>query len=91
MKAIKKQDLLNLGFTEEYSTPEESGTEKGFYYYTYQINEDSPCLLITNSNDECVDDNYIVEFFDYLDIEIKDLNDLKELVAIIKRGIKTNG
>lgn len=90
MKTIKKQDLLDLGFIEEYSTPEESGTENGFYYYTRSFGDRyDGCLLITNSSDECVDDNYVVDFFNYDNITIKDLDDLTNLIEIIKKGIET--
>lgn len=79
-KNITKDCLINLGFTEEFSTPEESGEKDGFYYYTYEVAGD--CLLISDSNNEN-DGNFTIEFYEYTTIGITDITDLMQLIAIL--------
>ncbi len=81
---ITKDLLMNLGFIEEFSTPEESGEENGFYYYCYDVGGN--CLLITDSNTEN-DGNYSVEFFENEKIKITNYVDLVDLVRLLKRSV----
>ncbi|MDA3779451.1 MAG: hypothetical protein PF487_04390 [Bacteroidales bacterium] len=83
MRDITKEKLILLGFDEEYSTPEESGTENGYYYYTYNINDN--CLLISDASDEN-DGNFTIEFFEIETIKITSKEDLLELINLIKKN-----
>jgi hypothetical protein len=84
MKILEK-DLLNLGFKKEKVSKKESG-DKAFHYFTYEI---SDLCLITCANDECVDDSYTVEFFDYLNAVIfTDLTVLENLIKILNENRK---
>jgi hypothetical protein len=85
MKDITKEKLLALGFEEVYSTPEQSGTEKGFYYYTYNI--DGQCLLISDASDEN-DGNYTIEFSEFNSIKIFEFEELIKFIEIVKRNTK---
>jgi hypothetical protein len=82
--SIRKEHLLSYGFVEECVTPEESGQETPYYYYTYSIG-DERSILITNASDEreVGDDGYHVEFFDHPEIgKIRDLGNLLALINI---------
>ena len=84
MKNITKNNLIKLGFIENYSTPEESGTEKGYYYYTYNINNE--CLLISDACDEN-DGNFTIGIFEFDSIEIITYINLVDLIGVIKKNI----
>jgi len=84
IKDITTDILLNLGFIEEFSTPEQSGEPQGFYYYTYEV--DGNCLLITDANTEN-DGNYTIEFFEHETIKISNYVDLVDLVRVLKRCV----
>ncbi len=51
---MKEQDIIDLGFTKEFGD--------NFYYYTYDLA--SGLGLITQANDEVVNNKWYVEFFD---------------------------
>jgi len=75
MKDITKDKLIELGFIEE--------NDIGYYYYTYNINDD--CLLISDANDEN-NGNFSIGIFDFDVIEITEYVDLVDLIKIIKRN-----
>lgn len=86
MEKITKNELLKLGFIENYVTPEESGSNEGFFYFSFEI--DGHTLLITNDN---VESNgvYSVEFFNFYDtISFNDLNQLKTLINLVNDAKK---
>ena len=81
MKNITEKKLIELGFKREDVTQEESG-DKPFHYFTYEIGE---LCLISNSNDESIDGNYSVEFFDYCDaVCFTDIEMLADLIKILE-------
>jgi len=82
--SITKKDLKELGFTKNRVTPEESGHDKTFIYYTYDI---GTTCLITCADDECVDGNYTVELFNAEGTsKIKDRSVLVTLIQILETG-----
>ena len=86
MKNIRKADLMCAGFNQKFVSAEESGQPTGYFYYTFEINDDS--VLITDADDEN-DGNFTVYFFELNDlIQINDVSDLQSLVGIIMRNIK---
>lgn len=86
MSNITEKDLIELGFTREVVLPEESGEKKKFHYFVLDIGE---LCLITNSNDECIDHKYKVEFFDYTNVGyFDDFDIVKNLIKLIKSGKK---
>ena len=84
---LTKENLLELGFTEEFVSAEESG-DKPFTYYTYIVLdafEKERCVLITNTDDD--DEGFRVEFFNMEEIGYyDDYNSVKELIEIIKKA-----
>jgi len=81
---IKEKDLLKLGFKKEFNTPIVDDEEK-FYYFVYEINKN--CLLISSDNLESKSlGGYYIEFYEIPEIRFTDLEDLKALVELLKRG-----
>lgn len=62
MNKFTEKELIELGFTKEYSldTTEVDGYT-GFYYFTFD--NSAAESLITNASDELIDGGYIVEMF----------------------------
>ena len=80
---MKEQDLIDLGF-KRYDVPAEESGDKPYFYFTYNIT-DELCLISTDS-DEAKRRGWYVELFDYDNIEISNLEDLKTLISILERN-----
>lgn len=78
---ITDEHLIGLGFTRTNVSKEESGNDKDYYYYTYNITE--YLSLISNSNID-VKDGYKIDIFDY-DVGTDNLSVLKELLYILSK------
>lgn len=62
MKNLISEDiLLSLGFEREDVSAEEGG-DNPFHYFVFNLKNER-AILITNSNDECKNGGYCVEFF----------------------------
>lgn len=85
MSEITEKKLIELGFTKEIVSPEENGTEKGYHYFVFEI--DNKCLLISGASDELIDKGYYVEFFNFNNIRYTDPGLLEILIIIIKLGV----
>lgn len=82
---IKNSDLTKLGFKKEKNTPIHELDEREFYYFVYEINKH--CLLISDDNFEAeANGGYQIEFYEIPEIRFTELEDLKELVKLLKRG-----
>ena len=80
---MKEQEIKDLGFEIQHETIENSGSEKDWYYYTLDIGDIG---LITNSNDEAVEEGWEVSIFDFPSCVIKSPFDLKALISIFKNN-----
>ena len=80
---MKEQEIKDLGFEIQRETIESSGSEKDWYYYTLDIGDIG---LITNSNDEAVEEGWEVSIFDFPSCVIKGIGDLEDLIKIIKNN-----
>lgn len=71
---MKEQDLIDLGFKKEFGDD--------FYYYTYDFT--NSFSLITNANDELVDNKWVVEIFETDGIiKFTDKQDVNDLILLI--------
>ena len=71
---MKEQDLIDLGFQKQ--------NDDDFYYYTYDFTKG--LSLITNANDEVVDNEWVVEIFNTDDkIRFTDKQDVNDLILLI--------
>ena len=79
---ITERDLIELGFERTDVSPEESGDEFEWYYYTSTV-----CQIdfITVCSNEIVNDEWSVEFFNtYPPIKITNLETFKTLYNTLK-------
>ena len=72
---MKEQDLIDLGFTKEFG--------EDFYYYVYDFSKG--LSLISQANDEVVDNEWFVEVFDYESLKIDELNVLIDFINVINK------
>jgi hypothetical protein len=80
---IKEETLQAQGFISTTVTKEESGYENDYYYYSLDIGD---ICLISNADDEAVNDGWIVSVFDSMTNRITNEQDLIALIDIIKRS-----
>lgn len=74
---MSEKELINLRFKKQVDNIEK------FYYYTLDITK--YFTFITDINTEIKNDKWDVYIFDNYDIIIKDINDLKTLIAILNK------
>jgi hypothetical protein len=79
---ILEGTLTHLGFEKFSETPESSGSDNDWYYYTLDIG--SLCL-ITQSSDEVVN-GWEVSVFDDDSVKITDPNELMILIGVLTRN-----
>ena len=80
---MKKKDLIELGFTKEHVTAEESG-DKAFNYYVYNIGDE--CFFMSSASNECVNGNYYVEIFNNPEIgKTYDKEVVKEFITVLNK------
>ncbi len=77
---MTEQEIINLGFEKEY------GENEKFYYYTLNISDDpSPLCLISNANDEVVDENWwYVSILSHNNIKFKTRDQLRDFIYLLK-------
>ena len=84
---MSEQEIIDLGFEIQHQTTECSGSDYDWYYYTLDIGD---ICLITNADDEAVENDWDVSIFDFQSCVIKDSKDLIDLIKIFKANTKTN-
>jgi len=80
---MTEQTFIDLGFKRNEVTPEESGYDYTFYYYTADIGD---ICIISNANDEAEEKGWEAYIFDSLSLRIKGAGDLEDLVRIIRNN-----
>ena len=82
---MSEKELLELGFTKEFSSDIIEDVPD-FYYYVKEIC--NGLTFITNGNDEMEDQNWYVEFFDTeVPIRYYEYTSVKMLFELIDEGI----
>ena len=81
---MKEKELVALGFERVDVSAEDSG-DKAFHYYTYDFGNRT-FALISNANDEAVDDNWYVEVFEDETIRFTNSSDVMGLIDVINRN-----
>lgn len=83
---MKEQDLIDLGFKKVGVTAEESGYEKEWYYYTYDLTTSNyPLSLVSDDNEEAKQNGWSVTFLDFEEQDIKDLDKLRSVIELFKK------
>ena len=77
---MKEQDIVNLEFEKEF------GENESFYYYTLNIgSDDTPLCLISNANDDSVDENWwYVSILNYESIKFKTRDQLRDFIYLLQ-------
>jgi len=78
---MTEKDIIDLGFEIQHETAESSGAKEDWHYYILNIGD---ICLITNDNDEAIEEGWYVSIFDFPSCVIKSHLDLKTLINIIK-------
>ena len=83
---LTQENLLKLGFKQEFVSAEESGDE-AFSYFVYEVKnalDKERCVLISN---ELESGDLYVEFFEMQEIGIfDDFDVLSELIDVLKKA-----
>jgi hypothetical protein len=80
---ITEQNLIDLEFERFDETPESSGSDNNWYYYTLDIGD---ICLITNESDTLIEDgSWYVYLFEYDSIKITNMTDLSDFINVLKR------
>lgn len=82
MKTITESHLRSLGFQKDIVPTEDSGYEKDFFYYSMDIDN---LTLITEADDEVVDNQWSVHLMESGLQKIYDLDDLVRLIHLLKK------
>ena len=86
---MSEKELLELGFTKEFSTDimnNDAEDDPNFYYYVKEIT--NGLTFITNGNDEMEGKEWYVEFFDTeIPIRYYESSTVKMLFMLIEEGI----
>jgi len=90
---MKEKDLIELGFECNYETPESSGDDHDWHYYTLDIGIDNwnSFCLISNTSDDIKDDEWKVYIFDNDSFEFTDSGTLELLINTLKHNMVKNG
>jgi len=82
---MTEQEIIELGFEQNYIPKEESGCKDDYWYYTYDIGD---MCLITSASDESGKKMWTITFFDYNDVVFKDAEPVRDLIAILEKNCK---
>ena len=84
---MKEKDLIELGFKRsEDQTPEMTGGNCTYYYYTLDFGNDvyDRWCLISNSSDKAKDEGWFVKIFDYSTFKFTNKYQLEKLIETLK-------
>jgi len=74
---ITERDLLSLNFEKQ---KVDDSMSSPFYYYTFEIED---FTLISNADDQAIDEGWIIDIFDYHRMKIYDADLLKRFIEIL--------
>ena len=89
---MSEKELLELGFTKEFSTDimnNDAEDDPNFYYYVKEIT--NGLTFITNASDETENEEWYIEFFNTeIPIRYYKYTTVKALFILIEEGIVVN-
>jgi hypothetical protein len=85
-KVMTEEIFEKLGFERVDVSAEETGDQRGFYYYSIDIGD---ICIMSNSDDEAIEKGWEAFIFDSMTMKVKGSGDLEDLVRIIRNN--TNG
>lgn len=85
---LTEEDLINLDFSRENVSPEESGDAYDYHYYVRTFGNPLYGLtLMSNPSDEAVKEGWKVHIFDYKDFIFDDVYQVIDLVEALGAGL----
>lgn len=86
---MTEQELIDLGFKRVEVSPEQSGEEFGYHYYTLDIGTDfSKFFLISGTSDETDPDGWFVGILQYGSFQFSNFAQTKGLIDILTSSLK---
>ena len=87
---IIEKDLIELGFELNGETPENSGSEHPWHYYTLDIGRDiyNNFCLISNTNDDVKDEAWKVYIFNNDSFEFTQRYQVEKLIEVLRYNLK---
>jgi len=82
---MKEKELIDLGFKKVIVPVEESGDFE-FYYFVYDFSDS--LSLISNADNERIDGEFEIEFFNKDEFSFNNVDDIKILIDVINRNKK---
>ena len=79
---MKEQDIIDLGFDKEFDYCYGGGGE--YHYYVYDFGRS--LSLISNANDETLDDEWYVDIFEEDNVRFTNKKDLERLINLLNKN-----
>jgi hypothetical protein len=83
---MKEQDLINLGFERHEIRSDEEFPSTEYYYYVYDF-EGIDISLISNTDDELVNGEWVVSEFESNRLVFTDVDDLTLFIQLVEKHI----
>jgi len=83
---MKENEMIEEGFERVDVSPEESGDDKGYFYYKYNLTD--TVALISEDSDSVNNDNWKVNCYEMEVYGIRDIEDVQLLIALFKKWSK---
>jgi len=80
---MKEKELISLGF-KRVEVPD-SESNNGYDYYYYRLKVTPEIEMVSCDSDAIEEDGWYVKNFDWPGVVIVEINDLKELIRLLKK------
>jgi hypothetical protein len=82
---MRKEDLEETGFERVFVSKEESGNQKDYYYYKYEINSD---VILTSNESDMINNNQWKVYEHSWGVAMTDIDDVLTLINLFNKWSK---
>jgi hypothetical protein len=82
---MRKEDLEETGFERVFVSKEESGNQKDYFYYKYEINSD---VILTSNESDVINNNQWKVYEHSWGVAMTDIDDVLTLINLFKKWSK---
>jgi len=82
---MRKEDLEETGFERVFVSKEESGNQKDYFYYKYEINSD---VILTSNESDMINNNQWKVYEHSWGVAMTDVDDVLTLINLFKKWSK---
>jgi hypothetical protein len=82
---MRKEDLEETGFERVFVSKEESGNQKDYFYYKYEINSD---VILTSNESDMINNNQWKVYEHSWGVAMTDIDDVLTLINLFKKWSK---